>query len=81
MNKIYFIVLLALISCANYEKSPNGRKYYLSDKCIKSHTERATGYHYGFNLCKMKFEMHFPICCSCTNTICDEHKTDTVWIR
>jgi len=78
----YFCLILLLIGCEPvYEKTSDGREFYTSEDCIKSHQEKETGYHWGYAFLKGKFCYHWPYQCfnSCTKTICDSSKIDTTW--
>lgn len=56
----------------------DGKPYYDVERCVKSHTESAYGYHYGYNTFRGKYEYHMG---HYTKTICDESKIDTIEIK
>ncbi len=79
MKLVLVLSLLFLIGCKpDPEFYINGKPYYTCSRCVKSHTIRECGYHYGYNPFRGKFEYHFG---NYSKTICDESKVDTIEIK
>ena len=72
------ILIITLSSCI--EPKPefykDGKAYYTSKRCVKSHTETRNDYHYGYYL--GKFRYHYG---PHTVTVCDSSTIDTIQIK
>jgi hypothetical protein len=79
----YLILLIAIVftSCEFHPQPEgyiNGKPYYTSTNCVKSHTQLKWEYYWGYSILRGKYCWHWG---NNEITICDESKTDTIFIK
>jgi hypothetical protein len=77
-----YLLILLLFACNTPDGNIRGRGFWLKESCVKSHKEKKKGYHFGY--CWGALKWHWPWQCAlnpCKETVCDQHRVDTVWAK
>ena len=74
LNLILALIIISIASCNSYEKTKDGRTFYLERNCVKGH------YYKDSDDVIIIDGMEYPWK-GASGFICDEHKYDTVFIK
>ncbi|MEI7558396.1 MAG: hypothetical protein WCJ45_06445 [bacterium] len=83
MKKLLYGGLVCMIVLvAACEPKPEGYKdgkpFITRTHCVRSHEVEKWGYHYGYNVMKGEMNYHYG---RHSETVCDEQKTDTIFLK
>lgn len=82
MKKAIYLLIVCVGLLYACEPKPEGYKdgkpYITRTHCVRSHDVEKWEYHYGYRPMKGKMEYHYG---PHTVTICDEQRTDTIFLK